>query len=155
MVSDGNWFLTCFPKAHVSPRLTSMHSRYKTVGLAGVMKDKLSTHVVSITDKDAVTALPEQVISKHGSVDGVINNAGIIRHFVRVNDLDYDAIEKVMNVNFYGTLYMTKKSAPLSHATRSAYYQHLEHGRVFAGAGTNHLWGSKGGGQTIHGRLTL
>ena len=84
----------------------------ETVGLAGVMKDKLSTHVVNITDKDAVAALPEQVISKHGAVDGVINNAGIIQHFVRVNDLDYAAIERVMNVNFYGTLYMTKAFLP-------------------------------------------
>jgi NAD(P)-dependent dehydrogenase (short-subunit alcohol dehydrogenase family) len=84
----------------------------ETVGLAGVMKDKLSTHVVNITDKDAVAALPEQVISKHGAVDGVINNAGIIQHFVRVNDLDYADIERVMNVNFYGTLYMTKAFLP-------------------------------------------
>jgi short-subunit dehydrogenase len=45
-------------------------------------------------------------------VDGVINNAGIIQPFVRVNDLDYAAIEKVMNVNFYGTLYMTKTFLP-------------------------------------------
>ena len=84
----------------------------ETVGLAGVMKDNLSTHVVNITDKDAVAALPEQVITKHGAVDGVINNAGIIQHFVRVNDLDYAAIERVMNVNFYGTLYMTKAFLP-------------------------------------------
>jgi NAD(P)-dependent dehydrogenase (short-subunit alcohol dehydrogenase family) len=85
---------------------------HETVKLAGVMKDKLSTHVVNITNKDAVAALPEQVISKHGAVDGVINNAGIIQHFVRVNDLDYAAIERVMNVNFYGTLYMTKAFLP-------------------------------------------
>jgi NAD(P)-dependent dehydrogenase (short-subunit alcohol dehydrogenase family) len=84
----------------------------ETVGLAGVMKDKLSTHVVNITDKDAVAALPEEVISKHGAVDGVINNAGIIQHFLRVNDLDYATIERVMNVNFYGTLYMTKAFLP-------------------------------------------
>ena len=84
----------------------------ETVGLAGVMKDKLSTHVVNITDKEAVAALPAQVISKHGAVDGIINNAGIIQHFVRVNDLDYSAIERVMNVNFYGTVYMTKAFLP-------------------------------------------
>ena len=84
----------------------------ETVGLARDKKDKLSTHVVNVTDKDAVAALPEQVISKHGAVDGIINNAGIIHLFVRVNDLDYAAIERVMNVNFYGTLYMTKAFLP-------------------------------------------
>lgn len=84
----------------------------ETVGLARDKKDKLSTHVVNVTDKDVVAALPEQVISQHGAVDGIINNAGIIHPFVRVNDLDYAAIERVMNVNFYGTLYMTKAFLP-------------------------------------------
>lgn len=84
----------------------------ETVELAGDKKDKLSTHVVNITNRDVVTALPEQVVSRHGVVDGLINNAGIIQPFVRVNDLDYAAIERVMNVNFYGTLYMTKAFLP-------------------------------------------
>ena len=84
----------------------------ETVKLAGDKKDKLSTHVVNITDKNAVAVLPEQVIAKHGAVDGLINNAGIIQPFVKVNDLDFAAIEKVMDVNFYGTLYMTKAFLP-------------------------------------------
>ena len=84
----------------------------ETAVLAGNKKDKLSTHVVDITNKEAVAALPEQVIARHGSVDGIINNAGIIQPFVRVNELDYAAIERVMNVNFYGTLYMAKAFLP-------------------------------------------
>jgi short-subunit dehydrogenase len=84
----------------------------ETAELAGNKKDKLSTHIVNITNKDAVAVLPEQVISRHGNVDGLINNAGIIQPFVRINDLDYAAIERVMNVNFYGTLYMTKAFLP-------------------------------------------
>lgn len=84
----------------------------ETVELAGNKKDKVSTHLVNITDREAVTALPEQVISRHRAIDGLINNAGIIQPFVRVNDLDYAAIERVMNVNFYGTLYMTKAFLP-------------------------------------------
>ena len=84
----------------------------ETAELAGDKKDKLSLHVVNITDRAAVEALPEQVIAKHGAVDGVINVAGIIQPFVRINDLDYSAIERVMNVNFYGTLYMIKTFLP-------------------------------------------
>lgn len=40
------------------------------------------------------------------------NNAGIIQPFIKVNELNYDAIELVMNVNFYGTLYITKTFLP-------------------------------------------
>lgn len=84
----------------------------ETAGLAGEKKDRLSLHVVNITDRSAVAALPEGVIATHGAVDCLINCAGIIQPFVRVNDLDYAAIEKVMNVNFYGTLNMVKAFLP-------------------------------------------
>jgi NAD(P)-dependent dehydrogenase (short-subunit alcohol dehydrogenase family) len=82
------------------------------VELAGGKREGLSTHVVNITDRAAVEALPGQVVAAHGAVDGLINNAGIIQPFVRVNELDYAAIDRVMDVNFYGTLYMTKAFLP-------------------------------------------
>lgn len=83
-----------------------------TVGLAGENKVNLSTHIVNITSKEAVEALPEQVIAHHGAVDGIINNVGIIQPFVKLKELEYSAIERVMNINFYGTLYMTKAFLP-------------------------------------------
>lgn len=84
----------------------------ETAELAGNKRGNLSTHVVNITERDAVAALPEEVTAIHGAIDGIINNAGIIQPFVRINELDFDAIERVMNVNFYGTLYMTKAFLP-------------------------------------------
>jgi short-subunit dehydrogenase len=98
--------------AHVAAVDMNEVTLKETAELAADKKEHLSTHVLNITNRDAVEALPEQVIARHGAVDGVINNAGIIQPFVRVNDLDYAAIEKVMNVNFYGTLYMTKTFLP-------------------------------------------
>jgi short-subunit dehydrogenase len=59
-----------------------------------------------------VDALPGQVISRFGTVDGIINNAGVIQPFVRLKDLDYAAIDRVMNVNLFGTLYMIKAFLP-------------------------------------------
>lgn len=79
---------------------------------AGDKAGSLSTHALNITDREGLVSLPDKVIEAHDSVDGLINCAGIIQPFVRVNDLDYDAIERVMNVNFYGTLYMTKTFLP-------------------------------------------
>lgn len=74
--------------------------------------DKVSIHAANISKRQAVESLPDSVIGAHGSVDGLINCAGIIQPFVKIQDLDYDVIEKVMNVNFYGTLYMTKAFLP-------------------------------------------
>lgn len=84
----------------------------ETAALAGKYQDQISTHVVNVSDRLAVEALPQQVIEAHGGVDGLINNAGIIQPFVRFADLPYDAIERVLNVNLYGVIYMTKAFLP-------------------------------------------
>ena len=74
--------------------------------------EKLSTHVVDITDRAATEALPAAVLAAHGAVDGVINVAGIIQPFVLLDDLDYDVIERVINVNLYGTIHVDKAFLP-------------------------------------------
>lgn len=84
----------------------------ETARLAGSRTDRLSTHVVDVTDKAAVEALPEAIIAVHGQIDGIINCAGIIQPFVKLNELGYGAIERVMNVNFWGVVYMTKTFLP-------------------------------------------
>lgn len=67
---------------------------------------------VDITDRAKVLALPEQVIKYFGQIDGIINNAGIIQPFVKVKDLSFDQVERVMNVNFYGCVNVTKAFLP-------------------------------------------
>ncbi len=84
----------------------------ETVELAGDQRERLSTHVVNIAHPSEVEALPAAVIAAHGSVDGLINNAGIIQPFVRFKDLAMTDIERVMNVNFYGPIYMTRAFLP-------------------------------------------
>lgn len=73
---------------------------------------RLSLHVLSVADKSAVEELPSKVMAEHGNVDGIINNAGIIQPFVKINELDYTTIERVMNINFYGLVYITKSFLP-------------------------------------------
>lgn len=84
----------------------------ETVELASGNKNSLSTFVVDITNKDSIEKLLNDSITQFGSVDGIINNAGIIQPFIKVNELNYEAIERVMNINFYGTLYMIKTFLP-------------------------------------------
>ncbi|MBU9720145.1 MULTISPECIES: SDR family NAD(P)-dependent oxidoreductase [Bacillaceae] len=84
----------------------------ETKKLSEQKRDNLSTHKVDLSNRKEVEELPEQVISKHGAVDGVINNAGIIQPFIDINDIDYEKIQQVMDINFYGTVYMTKTFLP-------------------------------------------
>ena len=74
--------------------------------------EKLTTHEVNIADLAQVEAAKVSINSSHGMVDGVINVAGIIQPFVRVNDLTFEQIRKVVDVNFYGLLYVTKTFLP-------------------------------------------
>ena len=80
----------------------------QTASLAGRYQHALAPFVANVADRPAVEALPEQVATRFGAVDGVINNAGIIQPFRRLHDLDYATIERVLNVNLLGTLYFTK-----------------------------------------------
>ncbi len=84
----------------------------ETFVLAGSNNGKLTTYVLDITSKESIGQCVEKVLAMHDHVDGLINNAGIIQPFVKLNSLGYEAIERVVNVNFYGTLYMTKAFLP-------------------------------------------
>ena len=82
----------------------------ETAKLAGA--DQVSQHLLNITDRQRVEDLPDGIVSEHGQIDALVNNAGIIQPFVDIKDLDYPTIERVVNINFYGTIYMTKAFLP-------------------------------------------
>ncbi|MFA5444423.1 MAG: SDR family NAD(P)-dependent oxidoreductase [Bacteroidales bacterium] len=75
-------------------------------------RDRLSLHLMDIGNKDLIDQLPGQIIEIHGGVDGIINNAGIVQPFVKINDLDMSIIERLCHVNFFGALYMIKAFLP-------------------------------------------
>lgn len=74
--------------------------------------DRISLHVLNITDRGGCSTLVEDVCEHHGRVDGLINNAGVIQPFVPFAELDYDAIDRMIQVNLYGTIHMTKAFLP-------------------------------------------
>ncbi|MCA0295321.1 MAG: SDR family oxidoreductase [Actinobacteria bacterium] len=83
-----------------------------TAELAGRNADRLSTHVVNVTDAEAVAALPAAVVAAHGSVDGLLNVAGIIQKFVHFSELESADIERVLMVNFWGVVHMVRAFLP-------------------------------------------
>ncbi|MEV1003082.1 SDR family NAD(P)-dependent oxidoreductase [Nonomuraea sp. NPDC050202] len=85
----------------------------ETARLAAAAPGRLTTHVVNVTDRAAVEKLPDQVAAAHGHVDGVLNVAGIIHRFAHVQDLTFEEIERVMAVNFWGVVAMTKAFLPV------------------------------------------
>jgi short-subunit dehydrogenase len=80
-----------------------------TLAAAG---ERLTTHVLNVSDRKAVLALPSAVKKVHGQVDGLVNVAGIIQPFVKIAELDFETIERVMNVNFWGVVNTSKAFLP-------------------------------------------
>jgi len=85
----------------------------ETAQLANAPEGHLTTHPLNVTDRKAVLALPVAVVKAHGQVDGLLNVAGIIQPFVKIKDLDFEVIERVMNVNFWGVVNTSKAFLPL------------------------------------------
>lgn len=74
---------------------------------------QVSTHTLDITDTVRVAALPNEIQSIHGSIDGVVNIAGIIHKFASFLDLSAADTERIMAVNFTGTVNMCRAFLPL------------------------------------------
>lgn len=69
------------------------------------------TYLVDVADRNAVHALAQEIESSFGGADIVINNAGVAQ-IARVEDLSYEDLEWVMNINFWGMVYGTKAFLP-------------------------------------------
>ena len=69
-------------------------------------KNSITTVSVRILEKEFQVSCPV------GEVDALINNAGIIQPFVKVNELTMEQAKKVMDVNFYGPLALVKAFLP-------------------------------------------
>jgi NADP-dependent 3-hydroxy acid dehydrogenase YdfG len=67
-----------------------------------------TAHRFDVTDKAAVAALPGEL----GPVDCLINCAGMIHPFVRFGELSDETIERILQVNFFGTLAMCRAFLP-------------------------------------------
>lgn len=76
---------------------------------------KLGADVISIrtdvTKEAACRELIEQTYGYFGRIDVLINNAGISMRGI-LTDLETNVLHKVMDVNFWGTVYCTKYALP-------------------------------------------
>lgn len=70
--------------------------------------EKLSTFVVNLADNESLTKFKEDYYNVHNEVDVLINNAGIVQPFVNVENLDDKTIDRVMAVNFFGPVNLTR-----------------------------------------------
>lgn len=84
----------------------------ETKEAAEAAADRVSLHIADITKREMVCSLPPEVVKKQGAIDILINNAGIIQPFVPFAELEYETIMRVMNINVFGPIFMTRAFLP-------------------------------------------
>jgi len=71
---------------------------------------------VDVADREAVYAWADQVVSDHGKVNMIFNNAGVALA-ATVESMSYGDFEWLMNINFWGVVHGTKAFLPLLKAS--------------------------------------
>lgn len=75
--------------------------------------ERVTLHQLDISDKDAVERFPSVVIAQHGRVDGLFNIAGVAQSVEPVTDIADAEMERVLQINFWGTVWMTRAFLPV------------------------------------------
>jgi NAD(P)-dependent dehydrogenase (short-subunit alcohol dehydrogenase family) len=72
---------------------------------------KITTQHLDVANRDAVYGWAERVVADHGSVNVVVNNAGVALG-ATIESMSYEDFEWLMNINFWGVVYGTKAFLP-------------------------------------------
>jgi NAD(P)-dependent dehydrogenase (short-subunit alcohol dehydrogenase family) len=72
----------------------------------------LTTHTVDVAKEESVKSFAAEVQARHGRVTLLINNAGISLHG-DFGEISLDDFRRVMDINFWGTVYGVKYFLPL------------------------------------------
>jgi NAD(P)-dependent dehydrogenase (short-subunit alcohol dehydrogenase family) len=101
--------------------------------------------LLDVRDENAVRNAFEMVVSKHGQIDILVNNAAVVPHFSWgvprwpcISEMSFEQWDRVIRTNLYGTFFCSKHVIP--------------HLRARNGGHIINLWG--GGGTKPPGALT-
>ena len=73
---------------------------------------QLSTHIADVSDESAMQALAQEILTRHGRVTLLINNAGVALHGW-FEEISLDDLRWLMDINFWGVVYGVKYFLPL------------------------------------------
>ena len=85
--------------------------RFRAEGATAIAWDVTTDPRVDVTNRESVERAVADVIAKHGRIDVLVNNAGIVRdaRLVKMDDSTFDA---VINVNLRGVFLCTRAVVP-------------------------------------------
>lgn len=92
----------------------------------------VSIHTVDVADEPAVVKVAERIALLHASIEILVNNAGISisQPFTDIQQSDFG---RLMNVNFWGTVYCTRHLLPLIRKVADGKVANIISGFAFMG----------------------
>jgi len=93
---------------------------------------EVESQVCDVTDKILIEELAQGLITRHGMIDIVVNNAGYVQdgNFLERDELIW---EKTMDVNFNSVMYVTKAFLPKMYANNSGHIVNISSASSFIG----------------------
>lgn len=83
----------------------------ETAGQIEALDRRVSRHEIDVSDRQRMAALPDEVVSAHGAVDIVVNNAGVaVAHTVA--NMDLEDLDWIMAINFWGVVHGSRFFLP-------------------------------------------
>lgn len=96
---------------HVAPSDIDETGLAETVALCETHGVEVTPSRLDVSDRDAVFAWADYVIEQHGSVNLIVNNAGVALGATAEAQALHD-VEWVMNINFWGVVHGTQAFLP-------------------------------------------
>lgn len=91
--------------ARSAERLTTLEQEIKAIGA------EVLACITDVAIEDDCMKMVKAAVSRFGTVDILINNAGISMRAL-FDDVDISVLKRLMDVNFWGTVYCTKYALP-------------------------------------------
>lgn len=88
----------------------------KTVEKLGLDKDRVLCLGGDISDDQQVKALVQKVLDHFGTIDILVNTAGIQGPTARIEETKVSDMRRIMDINFFGTLFMMHYVLPVMQA---------------------------------------
>lgn len=85
---------------------------------------KASVHQVDVTDKDQVQKLVEDVVSQHGRLDVIVNNAGLMA-IAPLSLRKTEEWDRMIDINIKGLLYGVAAALPVFEKQQSGHFVNI------------------------------
>ena len=108
----GRALAMAFAKQGAKLALNDYHAQNLEETVAMLGSAMVKTWVFDVSNREAVYTFADNVVAHFGTVDIVINNAGVALGKQRVQDVQYEDFEWLMGINFWGVVYGTKAFLP-------------------------------------------